>query len=107
MPYVHIINNVTSNYILSFVFLLSFLHTTYTHFVLSPAVFLAPVFQAAPPLPVSARHFDVTWTGAKAKPIDLPRTYELLEEVGCGDWPSRDMTAVKCVFSALAGGGQE
>lgn len=28
-----------------------------------------------------SRHFDVTWTGAKAKPIDLPRTYELLEEV--------------------------
>eukprot|EP00435_Cladocopium_sp_Y103_P004570 s2426_g1.t1 len=28
-----------------------------------------------------SRHFDVTWTGAKAKAIDLPRTYELLEEV--------------------------
>ena len=31
-------------------------------------------------LPHATRHFDVQWTGAKAKPIDLIRTYELLEE---------------------------
>ena len=28
----------------------------------------------------TGRHFDVQWTGAKAKPIEIMRTYELLEE---------------------------
>ena len=75
-------------YMLSFFFLFPSLYRTYAHFVPSPAVFLSPVLQAVHSLDwpgKRARHFDVTWTGAKAKPIDLWRTYELLEEVRCGE----------------------
>ena len=32
-----------------------------------------------------SRHFDVQWTGAKAKPIEIMRTYELLEEICCSE----------------------
>ena len=44
-------HNVTSNYILSFVFLFSFLHTTYTHFCPEPCRVSSASISSGPSAP--------------------------------------------------------